>query len=292
MEPFGYIRAKDTTEAVFLLNEPGIKSRPLAGSTDLILILKRDPLFCDRVIDISQIPELHEIKQENGWITLGAAVTFCEVIESPLIAQTAQVLSQACRQIGAVQVRNMGTVGGNVANAAACADSLPALVCLDAIARVKTPEGEFEWPVSEFIQGPNRTVLPLGGLLVSLRFPIPCSGSRSVFQKLGRRNAMAISRLTFAALGCLDDSGRIAEARLVPGSAMPQIIRLKAVEAHLIGQTPQPELFQSAAQMAVDEVVRIAGWRWSSEYKVPALHTMIMRALQQVFANSRASESA
>lgn len=103
---------------------------------------------------------------------------------------------------------------------------------------------------------------------------------------------MAISRLTFAALGCLDDSGRIAEARLVPGSAMPQIIRLKAVEAHLIGQTPQPELFQSAAQMAVDEVVRIAGWRWSSEYKVPALHTMIMRALQQVFANSRASESA
>ena len=283
MERFGYVRASSIAEAVALLNEPGLKSRPLAGGTDMVLLLRADPPVCDRVVDLSLIPELHRIGQQGDRVTIGAAASFSEVMANSIVAETAPVLIQACRQVGAVQIRNMGTLGGNVANAAACADSLPALVCLDAIARVVTPQGESEWPVSELVRGPNRTIIPAGGVLVSLSYQVPLPGSRSVFLKLGRRNAMAISRLTVAALGRLDSAGRIAEARLVSGSATPQICRSKVVEDSLIGQAPGRDLYQSAARLAADEMIRLAGRRWSSEFKEPALVALTVRALGHVF---------
>jgi len=283
MERFGFARASSIPEAVLLLNEAGLRSRPLAGGTDLMLITRTTPDFCERVVDITQIPALHKIEQTGEWVMIGAAATFSEVIESSLIAQTAPVLNQACRQVGALQIRNMGTLGGNVANAAACADSLPALVCLNAVARVATPQGEKDWPVAELVLGPNRTQIPAGGLLVSLSYRIPPAGSRSVFLKLGRRNAMAISRLTIAALGRLDAEGRIAEARFVPGSATPRICHFKAVEESLTGKMPDQALFQAAAQIAVDELAQLAGRRWSSEFKEPTLVAMSMRALTQIF---------
>jgi CO/xanthine dehydrogenase FAD-binding subunit len=283
VERIGYIRASSVAEAVTLLNEPGLKSRPLAGGTDLVLLLRTDSPICDRVVDISLIPELHRIYRHGDRVTIGAAASFSEVMASSSVAETAPVLVQACRQVGAVQIRNMGTLGGNVANAAACADSLPALVCLDAIAHVVTPQGSHEWPVSELVSGPNRTIIPAGGLLVSLSYQVPLPGSRSVFLKLGRRNAMAISRLTVAALGRLDSAGRIAEARLVLGSATPQIRRSTVVEDGLLGQVPGHELYRSAARLAADEMARLAGRRWSSEYKEPALMAMTARALACVF---------
>ena len=283
MERFGYVRADSIAQAVTLLNEPGVRSRPLAGGTDLVLLARAEPSLCDRVVDISLIPELHCVYRDGDRVTLGAAATFSEVIESQIVSQTAPVLTQACRQVGATQIRNMGTLGGNVANAAACADSLPALVCLDAVARVLTSQGHSEWLVSELVRGPNRTLLPAGGLLVSLSYPIPRPESRSVFLKLGRRNAMAISRLTVAALGRLDQAGRIAEARLVPGSATPQICRFKVVEDSLIGQVPSRDLVQSAARLTADEMTRLSGRRWSSEFKEPTLIAMTARALAQVF---------
>jgi CO/xanthine dehydrogenase FAD-binding subunit len=283
MERFSYVRAGSVAEAIRLLNEPGVHSRPLAGGTDLVLLARQEPSLCDRVVDISLVPEMHRIERQGDQVVIGAAATFTEVIESPVVAQTAPVLQQACRLVGATQIRNMGTLGGNVANAAACADSLPALICLDATARVLTPEGEQMRPVAEWVRGPNRTVIPPGGLLVSLSYVVPPPGSRSVFLKLGRRNAMAISRLTVAALGRLDENGCIAEARLVPGSATPHIYRFRPVEEGLIGEKPGPQLYQAAARLTVEEMTRRTGRRWSSEFKEPVLIALTARALAQVF---------
>jgi CO/xanthine dehydrogenase FAD-binding subunit len=207
MERFSYVRAASTAEAVTLLNEPGVRSRPLAGGTDLVLITRSETSLCDRVVDITQIPELHHITLDGNRVVIGAAATFSEVIESQIVSHTAPVLTQACRQVGATQIRNMGTLGGNVANAAACADSLPALVCLNAVARVLTPRGEHEWLVSELVRGPNRT-MPRGRLAGLPELPTPPPGSKSVFLKLGRRNGNGDPRLTVAALGRLDESGQ------------------------------------------------------------------------------------
>jgi CO/xanthine dehydrogenase FAD-binding subunit len=284
MDRFAYVRAASLGDALALLNEPGFKSRPLAGGTDLLLQLRHEPGFCDRVVDISLVPELRRIERQGDWVMIGAAATFNEVLENAIVNQTAPVLAEACRQVGAVQIRNMGTLGGNVANAAACADSLPALICLDAEARVVTPQGERWQAVSELVTGPNRTALPKGGLLAALRYRAPLPGSRGAFLKLGRRNAMAISRLTVAALGRVGEEGLIAEARLAAGSATPHITRLETVERSLLGRIPEPQVYQEAGELAANEMVRLAGWRWSSEFKVPALTAMTARAFAQIFA--------
>jgi CO/xanthine dehydrogenase Mo-binding subunit/aerobic-type carbon monoxide dehydrogenase small subunit (CoxS/CutS family)/CO/xanthine dehydrogenase FAD-binding subunit len=302
MKPYSYIRARTIPEAIALLNEAGVVSRPLAGGTDLVLLMRHERKAAsggngrpgqsfDRVVDISLIPELRRIAQEGQRVIIGAAASFSEVIESDLVWRTAATLAQACQLVGATQIRNMGTLGGNVANAAACADSLPALVCMDAAARLLTAQGERVLPVSELILRPNRTQIPPGGLLLSLEYTIPAEGSRSVFIKLGRRNAMAISRLTVAALGRLDASGRIAEARLAPGSAAPQFTRFTAVEAMLLGQAPGRELFAEAGQATIAEVRRITGVRWSSEYKEPALRSMVAKALRAVFSQPPQGDS-
>jgi len=283
MERISYIRAQSIRNAVDLLNQTGLTSRPLAGSTDLVLLLRHKPDLCDRVVDITLIPEMHQIEQQGSSVTIGAAATFSEVIESAIIKKTAPILADACKTVGAVQIRNMGTLGGNVANAAACADSLPALVCLDASARVLTPSEEFNWTVSELVLSPNKTRIPKGGLLVSLQYTVPPEGTRGVFLKLGRRNAMAISRLTVAALGRLDSDGRVAEARFVTGSAAPTICRFNDVEASLIGKVPTPELLLTAGKLATEEMIKLSGYRWSSEFKVPALAAMTTRALARVF---------
>jgi CO/xanthine dehydrogenase FAD-binding subunit len=289
MERFGYVRASSVGDAVALLNEPGFRSRPLAGSTDILLMIRHEAEMCDRLVDISLIPELRRIERQGEWVSIGAAATFSEVLESPVVQQTAGLLAEACSLVGAVQIRNMGTLGGNVANAAACADSLPALICLDALARYVTPQGERTLPVSELVTGPNRTILPKGGLLVELRYRAPLSGSRGAFLKLGRRNAMAISRLTVAALGRLDEDGTIAEARLATGSATPRIMRLEKVEQSLVGRKALPETMQAAGELAASEMVRLAGMRWSSEYKIPALSAMTVRAFGRVFGLDGAS---
>ncbi len=289
MERFRYARAGSIAEAVKLLNETGISSRPLAGGTDLLLLARQEKI-CDRVVDITRIPELHTIEREGDRVTIGAGATFSEVIESRIVQETAPLLAQACHQVGAVQVRNMGTLGGNVANAAACANSIPALVCLDAEATILTPEGSRPWGVSELIVRPNRTQLPKGGLLVSLSYIVPPANSRSVFLKLGRRNALAISRLTVAALGRVDGEGKIAEARIVPGSATPQIKRFTKVEESLIGQIPSEALCQEASRQTVENMTEITGRRWSSEFKEPALQAMVARALRLVFGLSNAQD--
>jgi len=293
MERFSYVRAESIPHAVTLLNTPGVRSRVLAGGTDLVLLARENHDLCDRVVDITLVPELHEIRRvrsANGdtgtvgdTVTIGAAATFSEITASALVRETAPLLAEACHSVGATQIRNMGTLGGNVANAAACADSLPALVCLDALAHVLTPSGDMTWPVAEFVTRPNRTTLPPGGLLTMLSYLVPAPGSRSVFLKLGRRNAMAISRLTVAALGRIDEQGRITEIRVVPGSATPHIHRFARTEALMLGHEPTTALCEEAGHVAVAEMSEITGKRWSSEFKEPALQAMVTRALLSLF---------
>lgn len=292
MTELQYVRAARISEALTLLHEAGVKNRVLAGNTDLSLLLRADPALCGRVVDVSLIPELHRITRTDNRVTIGAAATFNEVLSNPIIIETAPLLAQACALVGAVQIRNMGTLGGNVANAAACADSLPALVCLDAQASVRSLQEEQVWPVAELVVRPNHTLIPPGSLLVSLSYPVPEPGCRSIFLKLGRRNAMAISRLTVAVLGRLDSSGRIAEVRIVPGAATPQILRSRPAEELMLGQLPGRELVAAAARSVVDEMIRLTGRRWSTEFKEPALLAMTQRALLQVFemAPSRSGE--
>jgi CO/xanthine dehydrogenase FAD-binding subunit len=284
MARFDYVRPASVPEAVTLLNDPGHRCRVLAGGTDMLVYMRHRAPDFDRVVDVSLLSELHTIAREGDTLKVGAAVTFAEVVESRLLAQAAPFLVEACRLVGGPAIRNSGTLGGNVVNAAACADSLPVLVALDAVVQLRSAAGERSLPVTEFVTKPNRTQLQPGELLLSLVLQAPPAGARTTFIKVGRRNAQAISRLTVAAAGRTDAAGKVDYVRVAPGAATPQITRFAPVEAFLLGKSPDAVVLHEAGQVAAETMIAITGRRWSAAWKEPALAAMTERALTEVFA--------
>ena len=112
IDRFSYARAESSAHAVALLNEPGVRGRVLAGGTDLVLLMKEERDLCDRIVDVTLTPELHEIRRVGDVVTIGAAASFSEIIDSPVVRETAALLVEACHSVGAPQIRNMGTLGG------------------------------------------------------------------------------------------------------------------------------------------------------------------------------------
>ncbi len=285
-----YERAQSVEEAITLLNEPGVTARILCGGTDFTIELRRGEVTCDRVVDVSRIPELHRLERQNDEVVIGAAVSFARLLTSDLIRKTAPILAEMAAEAGAVQLRNMGSLGGNVANAALAADSLPVLVALDAEADLAGPESERTLPVVGLVTGPGRTALQPGELITAFRFRPP--EGRSTFIKLGRRNALNIARLSMSAVGRLDAAGRIAEVRLVPGAALRQTRRVTEVEELLVGHPPESELLRAAGERMARVMIDVSGHRWSTPYKQPVIATLTRRALARIFCPAEDEERA
>jgi CO/xanthine dehydrogenase FAD-binding subunit len=281
MSEFTYVRPRSLDEAVALLSEPGVHSRVLAGGTDLVNQFRQGEAPCDRVVDVAHVPELRGIENGNA-IRIGAAVTHAEIAESALLRERAPILVQACGQIGSPQIRNVATIGGNVANAAACADSLPVLVCLEAQAVVVSAWGVERIPVTDLVTGVYQTQLPPGGLIQAFEFEAPPPGSRMSFQRIGRRQAMSIARLAVAALGAVDGENRVSLLRLVPGAAFARFRRATSVEDLLVGQEPTAGRITDAGQELTRLFLHESGGRWSAQYKERAIAALTERALHEV----------
>lgn len=282
MPRFDYVRAHSVAEALRFLAEDGLVSRPLAGGTDVLVYIRHEKPPFDRLVDISRIPELKVIERRGDEVVIGAAVTFTEAAESRLLQETAGCLVEACLTVGGPAIRNTGTLGGNVANAAACADSLPPLACLDTVVHLRSLEGERALPLSEFVIGANRTSIRPAELLTHFTFIVPPADARHAFIKLGRRNAQAISRLSMAAIGRLDERGGVDAVRLSPGAAMPTPRRFDEVEAMLLGRTPTDELLAAAGAKTAEVMIAVTGRRWSTEYKEIAIQALAVRTLRRV----------
>ena len=271
----------------------GFVSRPLGGGTDVLVFVRHEKPPFDRLVDISRVPEMKAIERHGDEIVVGAAVTYTEAAESPVLQEVAACLVEACLSVGGPAIRNAGTLGGNVANAAACADSLPSLVCLDAVAHLCSPTGERSLLVSDLVTGANRTALRLdwdrrqphalqrGELITHFTFPVPPAGVRSAFTKLGRRNAQAISRLSMAAAGRLDAHGCVDFVRLSPGAATSQPRRFIEVEAMLLGHEPTDDLLAAAGVQTAEVMIDMTGRRWSTEYKEVAIQALAERTLRR-----------
>jgi CO/xanthine dehydrogenase FAD-binding subunit len=281
MPRFDYVRAHSVTEAIQLLGDPGVVSRPLAGGTDVLVYVRHEKPPFDRLVDISRVREMKAIERHGDEIVVGAAVTYTEAAASPVLQEVAACLVEACLSVGGPAIRNSGTLGGNVANAAACADSLPSLVCLDAVAHLRSLTSERSLLVSDLVTGANRTALQRGELITHFTFPVPPAGVRSAFTKLGRRNAQAISRLSMAAAGRLDAHGCVDFVRLSPGAATSQPRRFPEVEAMLLGHEPTDDLLAAAGAQTAEVMIGLTGRRWSTEYKEVAIQALAERTLRR-----------
>ncbi|HWP21461.1 MAG TPA: FAD binding domain-containing protein [Candidatus Cryosericum sp.] len=280
MRKFTFLTPNSLSEALLLLREHAGRIKPLAGGTDLMVELrdgdeKLDAM--DYALDLTALPELRAITTENGLVSIGAMATHNDVATSPVVRFTAAMLAEASASIGAQQIRNAATIGGNVCNAAVAADTLSPLAALDARVTLLSGSGARELPLSEFILGAGKTALQPDELLTKLSFA-PLSGWQSRFVKLGRRKALAISRMN-AAVALLFEDGVIASARVSPGCVFASPRRVSSAEALLIGQVPSLSLFEACGKAVSDEMVAVTGVRWSTEYKYPALAAIARHAL-------------
>ena len=196
-------------------------SRCIAGGTDIMPVQNRENDHEAVFIDISGAAALHRIVSEDGVLSVGAAATFAEIERNALLRQYAPVLCLAASQVGSPQIRNLGTIGGNVAHGSPAADTLPVLAMLDAEVRLySATEGTCrDIPVDTFITGPGQTLLRPGEYIEALRFSPPEASWRMAYEKVGRRNALAISRLS-ACCAARWEGQRLTGLRLALGGPM------------------------------------------------------------------------
>lgn len=286
MRPFDYIRCASVGEACAALGAHAPDAKVVAGGTDVLVELRHPGArWPATMIDISAITALRGITEADGMIRIGPLTTHTEIHQSALLRERASLLADASRAVGSPQVRNRGTVGGNIMNAATCADTVPALLALGARLTLASTEGTREMAIADFFDKPYHTHARRDELLTAITFPALARSARGAFLKLGRRNALSIARISVAAVIGRDPSGVITDARIVPGSALPVWRRLDAVEATLIGQRPTAELLAAAGDAVSAAMIEATGRRWSTEYKEPVLAVMVRRALTSCCAD-------
>jgi CO/xanthine dehydrogenase FAD-binding subunit len=232
------------------------------------------------VIDISRLEELKGIEEIGNSVRIKPLTTHTDIFQSNVIQQFAPLLRQAVSTIGSPQIRNRGTIGGNIMNAAACADTVPPLIALDATVKLQSVEGERIVPMIDFFVKPYQPLAAKNEILTEIRFPKLLDSVKSAFIKLGRRNALAISRLSVAVILQKSESGLIQEARIVPGAAFPKWQRITEAEKLLIGQKASKELFTQAGEKVSEMMLSFTGRRWSTEYKEPVIAVLVRRALE------------
>jgi CO/xanthine dehydrogenase FAD-binding subunit len=269
------------------LGEWGPRGKIIAGGTDLVVSLRKGEAQPQILIDITRIPELRRIEEAGGKIRVGAAVTHGEIASSKLIQQYGKVLSDAASWVGSPQIRNLGTIGGNIVNASPAADTLPALMVLEATGRVLSPGTDREVPLCELLRGPYQSTLIPVELLAQVSFPKLSSDFRTGFIRLARRAAMAISRMSVAvALRMAQGEDRIDEARISAGAVMPTPRRMSEAESILRGKTPDEGTMKKAAQCISGTMVRRSGVRPSTAYKAPVVEALFLRCMRQALGNS------
>ncbi len=281
MKEFDYYAPETIAEACALLKEIGAGAKVLAGGTDVLIEMRKGTQEPPKaVVDIARIAPLRGIEEAGDSVIVRPLTTHTEILRSRVIAAYAPLLHDAAAGIGSPQIRNRGTIGGNIMNAATCADTVPALVALGARTKLQSSQGERILSLSEFFARPYVTAAHRNELLVEIRFPKLPQHARSCFIKLGRRNALSISRLSVAVILFPGKDGTIEEARIVPGAALPVWQRISDAESLLIGKSPSRELFEEAGKKVSEAMIGFTGRRWSTEYKEPVIAVLVRRALE------------
>jgi carbon-monoxide dehydrogenase medium subunit len=241
--------------------------RPIAGGTDLMVQITGElgepPR---RVLDLWHLDELRGISIEADDLVLGALTTYTEIRRSPLIAEFLPALSEVAATIGAVQIQNRGTLGGNIANASPAGDTLPMLLALDARIIVAGARGERSVSAAEFWTGYRRTALAPDELVVRIR--IPLDGDRQVrFRKIGTRRAQAISKVVMALAWRPAADGTWRDVRLGLGSVAERPVRAIATEGVLEGTAPEAATAARAADALAAEIQPIDDVRSTAAYR-------------------------
>lgn len=261
-----FLQPEGLEEALSLLAEHPSYT-VLAGGTDVVVRRRAGKLTPGGYLDITRIPELREIR--GGETVFVGAAAVCAELERNAVLQTyCPLLAAAAASVGSPQIRSRATIGGNAANASPAADLVPTLTAAGAKAVIGRQGGRRRADIPDLVQGPGRCALEEGELIIGFEIPAFSPNTRWNFDKIGRRNALAISRMN-GAVCWEEDGGRMKHVRLCIGAAARRPMRFPAAEALLEGQAPDGALFLRAGQAVSEEILAQTGLRESSRYKLP-----------------------
>jgi carbon-monoxide dehydrogenase medium subunit len=275
-----YLFPASVGEALEMLEAHGGEARIIAGGTDLVLQSQRGQYPAKVMVDITRIPGLDHIEERDGLIYIGAQMTHGQVAASPLIRSRAGVLGEACGSVGGPQIRNVGTLVGNVVNALPAADGAIALFALDAEAEVAERTGRRWIPIATLYAGVGLcTVDSCAAMITQLRFGALGKGEGGAFERLAKRRALVLPILNTAAIVRLREH-RVDGARIAIGPVAPTpFIAAEAAEA-LVGQTPDEASVTEAAELAAQAAQpRDSLLRGSAEYRKAVVEVLVRRAL-------------
>ena len=281
MKPFECITATDVQHAVELLARNGTDARPLAGGTDLLVDLKTANRAPRLLVDLSRAPELKRLEVTHEALVIGAMVTHAEIARSQPVRELCPALAEAAHSIGAVQTRNLGTIGGNLANAVPSMDIGPALLALDAQLTIAGVAGRRRVALGAFFVGPRKTALGPGELILDVSVPAESFGKPMAFLKFGLRKGQALALVNVAA-GFFPRGGRavFTGTRIALGAVGPTVVRAAEAERYLDGRLIEPQAMAAAGVIAAGEASPISDFRASADYRRDLVAVLTRRALE------------
>ena len=286
-----YINAVSIEEVLKTLSGKGKNAKIVAGATDLILEMESGAhTGVDVLVDISRIPGLDEITlDEEGVIHLGAMVTHNHCVASKLIRERALPLLQAAWEIGSPQIRNRGTISGNLVTGSPANDTISPLMALGAELVLRSVGGERIVRLEDFYTGVRRTVIQPDEMLVDIRFPAMKDNQHGVYLKFALRRAQAISLVNVAMVLTLDGD-IVSDAFITLGSVAKTIIHAKEAEDYLVGKSLTPEVMDQAARLASNASKPIDDIRGSAVYRKEIVRVITLRGLMAI-AEGREDEN-
>lgn len=281
---FDYFEPSSVEEAREILRSGDGRYKALAGGTDVILLLRRRVKSYTGLVNIKRLPDIDALTAEPGkGLRMGAATLMRKLETSSVIVERFPSLIDAVKVIGAIQLRNIATIGGNLCNASPAADTAPSLIVLGSkVTIANNGSSSQSVPVEDFFVGPGRTVLGPDGLLLSVDVPEPQGMTGDCFERFTPRSAMDIAIASAASRITLDpSSGRVKDVAIALGAVAPTPVRAPKAEDVLRGQEPTPELLAKAGALAEGECSPIDDIRGTAAYRRAIIAVLVRRTLER-----------
>jgi CO/xanthine dehydrogenase FAD-binding subunit len=279
----GYFAPQKIEEALEILSRYGKKIKVIAGGTDL-LVQYYDRLYeVNSWLDLKNIKELKDIRINKNQIEIGAMVTHTQLEKSEDIKKYFPVLSQAAADIGSPQIRNRGTIGGNIVNASPAGDLLAPLMAYDAQFKLLSLQKEALISAEEFFIGPKKTILEPAQLLTGIILPLPSERTFGCWIKIGKRKALIIATITLAlVVEMVEDNKTVKDVRTCLGSVAPTPIEVKEVREKMIGKNFSQLDFNQLGQIVEDRISPIDDIRGTREYRKDVAKNIMINALEEI----------
>jgi len=283
---FEYLAPKTVDEALSLLSRYKGRAQIIAGGTDVVPKLKRREIEApEYIIDLKGIPNLDYTRYDEGsGLSLGALATIRTVENSLIIKGNFSVLSQAAASMASPQVRNRGTIAGNICNAVPSADTAPPLLTLEARLKLASQKGESIVNIEDFFTGTGETVLTDEELLLEIQVPTLPLNSKGKYLKLAPRRAMDLAIVGVAVVVTHED-GFCKDIRIALGAVSPTPVRVRNAEAIIKGKQLNDQLIERVAQVASEECCPISDHRASAEYRAEMVKVLTKRAINEAISD-------